>query len=509
MNSSLHRFFVWGVLSLTLFSVLSQAAAAGESCVVDDDCDYAHVCNDEECIHKDLSPFSALDIVGFIVTLLFSLLANSAGVGGGVFFVPIYILLLSFDTKVAVALSNATICPALILRFLLAYKRRHPEKNAPLINYDVAVIFSPCIILGTTVGVLANKVLPNIVLVVLIVIILGATAFKTFKTGFRLFKKEQKIPAGYETTVQKSDRKVEESIQATTHNRSHAVESINVGLDSEPNELRTHNPHDDEHHDEHEHSAITAPGKKVSQDEEALQKIEAYMSKYIQWDKFLFISSGVVFLFILTLLRGSKGTSSPVGVPSCSPGYWLLWFTFTPIAIIMTYLAMKRVSKEYTAKESAGYHFTQSDRQYDAKTCFNLAKIGFFTGTTSGILGVGGSVFTGPMMLSLGFQPEVSSYTATFLGMFTSVSSTLQYVMIGTIPMTYAAVVAPLSVIGCFLGVHVVGNYIKKSGHASYVVFLLASCIVIACLLVVLIGVLNVVDQVADDKNVLEFSSVC
>lgn len=55
---------------------------------------------------------------------------------------------------------------------------RHPTLELPLIDYDLALLFQPMLVLGISIGVSLNVVLPEWVITILvIVVLLGKTTF--------------------------------------------------------------------------------------------------------------------------------------------------------------------------------------------------------------------------------------------------------------------------------------------------------------------------------------------
>ena len=54
--------------------------------------------------------------------------------------VPIYVLIVDFPAGMAVALSNATIVGGCLSNFAMNLGRRHPFRDAPLIDWDLALV---------------------------------------------------------------------------------------------------------------------------------------------------------------------------------------------------------------------------------------------------------------------------------------------------------------------------------------------------------------------------------
>jgi uncharacterized membrane protein YfcA len=77
-----------------------------------------------------------------------------------------------FSTRNAIALSGFTIFSCSVVRFLFFLNQKHPEKDAVVIDYDLASIMLPIIMMGSMFGALASITLPNLVLQILLTILM-------------------------------------------------------------------------------------------------------------------------------------------------------------------------------------------------------------------------------------------------------------------------------------------------------------------------------------------------
>mmetsp|Transcript_127 Transcript_127/g.132 ORF Transcript_127/g.132 Transcript_127/m.132 type:complete len:584 (+) Transcript_127:78-1829(+) len=140
----------------------------------------------------DLTEPSLEMIVGLVVTVLALMIASAGGIGGGGILVPIFILLLRWSPRYAIPLSNITILGGAIMNTGVNLSKRHPLANRPLIDWDLVLIMEPLTILGALFGSFLNQLLPEFVLILLLAILLAATAKRTMKKGFKLWKQESK-----------------------------------------------------------------------------------------------------------------------------------------------------------------------------------------------------------------------------------------------------------------------------------------------------------------------------
>lgn len=141
-------------------------------------------------------------VVATVVGFLGSAFGTVGGVGGGGIFVPMLNLLVGFDTKSAAALSKCK--PAALpaspstgdmARFFFFFLKvgfefgagmimgasassvwynlqvSHPTKEAPVIDYKLALLFQPMLMLGITIGVELSVIFPYWLITVLIIIL--------------------------------------------------------------------------------------------------------------------------------------------------------------------------------------------------------------------------------------------------------------------------------------------------------------------------------------------------
>ncbi|OAY81798.1 hypothetical protein ACMD2_19539 [Ananas comosus] len=109
--------------------------------------------------------------VATVVGFLGSAFGTVGGVGGGGVFVPLLNLVLGFDTKSAAALSKCMIMGASTSSVWYNLQVSHPTKEVPIIDYNLALLFQPMLMLGITIGVELSVVFPFWLITVLIIIL--------------------------------------------------------------------------------------------------------------------------------------------------------------------------------------------------------------------------------------------------------------------------------------------------------------------------------------------------
>jgi len=134
-----------------------------------------------------------------------------------------------------------------------------------------------------------------------------------------------------------------------------------------------------------------------------------------------------------------------------------------------------------------------------------LAVVTLVAGLIAGLIGIGGGMVVGPILLELGFNPQVSSaLTATNVLMSSSAVSML-VLMSGAAPINEALFFACVCFIGAYVGKNFLGKLIKKLGKTSVIIFILGAVIFLAIAAVVAQGVIEFANSGIDIK----FTHIC
>lgn len=126
---------------------------------------------------------SASEFWGFVSTFIMLWVANMAGVGGAGLFIPIGILLLKFDVKNCIALSNFSIFLSSAQRYLLNLNSPHPLKNGRglIVEYNIGVIMLPGIVSGVSIGAMINELTPGLIVLIFFCLLVAYLGFGLFK----------------------------------------------------------------------------------------------------------------------------------------------------------------------------------------------------------------------------------------------------------------------------------------------------------------------------------------
>ena len=166
-----------------------------DSCTKDKDCSKYpfFVCDKKsECVHKDIFPPEALEIVGLFVFGIIMALCTVAGIGGGGIAISMLIAFWKFDTKHAVAISSTSILICTTMRFFYNFKQMNPEK--PYMNcldYGLASVMMPTTLAGSQIGGFILDIFPSLYIQIALTLLLAFLSFQTYRKAMQMHKKEK------------------------------------------------------------------------------------------------------------------------------------------------------------------------------------------------------------------------------------------------------------------------------------------------------------------------------
>lgn len=521
------------ILLISLFFTLFLSISAS-SCSHDSECATHQICSEGSCVHKPLFPsMNAYEIIAIIVFFIATLICTIAGIGGGIVFLPILMLMFNFSPQDAAPISITMVFFILFLRNVLSFSDRHPIRDKSVINYDIALIFSPGNIIGNIFGMIINTVSASWLILVFIIILMGINAYITGQKALEIRqqtknqKRTTRVNLSQEALVYldrlKSIKASREQSQSVSHSYSQPLLDQDEGngvikrrdsnfggrpkASEDPaklvevinNSLVTYVlPLDD-------------GGEQVvtmKEIEETMLKLERILKKerrLMDYEKMALLFLNLFVLMILNLFRGNKNLDSIIGIPYCSPGFWVFQFLYIPFGLSFFGFILWLLSKEYKQKVEAGYVFHSSDLKWDKTTCIQLFFNGLLVGLISSLLGVGGAIVSAPMLLRLGVETQEASFTASFMALFSSIASVIQYMIIGKIRWDYAGFYGGVSLVSMVIGLKVILTYLKRKNMMYGIVFVLVFMIIVATVL----NIYSNVKEIVTNEESRSFKSYC
>ncbi|KAJ4957884.1 hypothetical protein NE237_024995 [Protea cynaroides] len=390
-------------------------------------------------------------IVATIVGFFGAAFGSVGGVGGGGIFVPMLTLIIGFDAKSSTAISKS----ASTIYYNL--KLWHPTLDMPIIDYDLALLFQPMLMLGISIGVAFNVIFADWMVTVLLIILFLGTSTKAFFKGVETWKKE---------TIMK-----EETAKRLESN----------GIRNEEVEYKP---------------LPGGPSNDPQEENKGSVESEVRILENVYWKELGLL----VFVWIAFLaLQVTKNYTT-----TCSIVYWVLNLLQIPVAVAVSSYEAVSLYKGRRAIASRGDAGTNWKVQQLILYCLT----GVVAGIVGGLLGLGGGFILGPLFLELGVPPQVSSATATFAMTFSSSMSVVEYYLLKRFPIPYALYFVAVAAVAAFVGQHVVRKIIHILGRASLIIFILATMIFVSAISLGGVGISNMIKKI-ESKEYMGFENLC
>lgn len=397
-------------------------------------------------------------VTGSIIGFLGSAFGTVGGVGGGGIFVTMLSIIIGFDQKSATAISKCMITGGAASTVFYNLKQKHPTLDMPVIDYDLALLFQPVLVLGISIGVAFNVIFADWMITVLLIIIFIGIATKALLKGVETWKKE---------TIIKKESARQSQLNGTERTEEVAYEPLPGGPPAASNNTAS---------------------KKSDQKRSLVGNI--------RWK-----TLGMLFTVWIVILACEIGKSHTT---TCSTDYWILNLLQVPVALGVTTFQAVRLYKGKAVIASKGDQQTQ----WRAHQLILYCACGICAGMVGGLLGLGGGFILGPLFLELGIPPQVSSATATFAMTFSASMSVVEYYLLNRFPIPYTLYFVAVSTFAAFVGQVLVKKLVALLGRASLIIFILSGTIFVSALSLGSVGIASMVQKLAH-KEYMGFENLC
>jgi len=416
--------------------------------------------------HKDLFPLSARDVIGMLLAIIGLMIAAGGGIGGGGILVPLYILVLDFHPKFAIPLSNITIFGGAITNTILNSPKRHPLADRPLVDWDLILVMEPLTIAGALVGSFLNKILPEWILTLLLVLLLGATSVRTMKKGLKVYKRE--------TEEQKSAMQEVLEEQELAEVRSEKRPLLAGDDDGDEDE----DGEEDEEKAQSKAAAAASARPKLALDPSGTHSLQDILDeeKSTPWDKVTKLAGVFLLILVINLAKGGGGWN-PFGVVCGSFEFWFLTAAMLGILLFVSYEVRKYLVERTEVKAKVLYHYVEGDVVWDARATIVYPVVCALAGFAAGMFGVGGGIVKGPLMLEMGVHPAVASATSACMILYTSFTATSSFIAFGMVKYDYAIFLFFVGLVATAAGQLGVNYLIKKYKRQSLIILSIGSVV--------------------------------
>ncbi|RZC03567.1 Sulfite exporter TauE/SafE family protein 2 isoform B [Glycine soja] len=312
-------------------------------------------------------------VVAGVLCFIASSISSAGGIGGGGLFLPILTIVAGLDLKTASSLSAFMVTGGSIANVLCNLCATSPKFGGKsLIDYDIALLSEPCMLLGVSVGVICNLVFPEWLITMLFAVFLTWSTSKTCNSGVLFWK-----------------------IESEERRKNDGFEGLEKGL-----------LEDGSSEEREERVQVNNEKAGMKSIEEQVMVPEENIRMRIPWLKLVVLLLVWLSFFSLYLLRGNKYGQSIIPMEPCGVGYWILSSAQVPLALFFTAWIVYR-------KES---HQDQNLMQEDPCLSSNgpsnkliFPMMALLAGILGGVFGIGGGMLISPLLLHVGIAPEVSS----------------------------------------------------------------------------------------------------
>ena len=140
-----------------------------KQCQLDLECESIFlICNQltSICNHKSPFPPNTYEIIGLILLTCLAAVSNVGGGGAGGLAITATILFFGVTTKEGIAIDNISGLLLGVARFIQTLDEKHPQKNSVIVDYNLAVVSAPAILVASHIGATLNHILPTIVITI-------------------------------------------------------------------------------------------------------------------------------------------------------------------------------------------------------------------------------------------------------------------------------------------------------------------------------------------------------
>ncbi|XP_074572187.1 sulfite exporter TauE/SafE family protein 3-like [Curcuma longa] len=326
--------------------------------------------------------------LGSTIAFAGSALGSVGGVGGGGIFVPMLTLILGFDLKSSAAISKCMIMGAAGATVYYNLRFRHPTLDMPIIDFDLALLFQPMLMLGISIGIAFNVIFAEWMITMILIILFLGTSTKAFLKGIETWRKESVLLKEADWPMASSNKQRDgpeleyQPLPGVQLENEKPTTSSNGGVSSVP------------------------IGENIY--------LKEYLMLLVVWLGFL----------IIHIIKDHTKI--------CSAEYWILNIMQVPIAASLTLYEAICLYKGKKTIASTG----KQDMNW---RCYHLIFCcfwGIIAGIVGGLLGLGGGFILGPLFIEMGVPPQVLVFPFNLVGLMESLLCLLVLVMKCTYDMT-------------------------------------------------------------------------
>ncbi|CAO1944807.1 unnamed protein product, partial [Urochloa humidicola] len=331
-------------------------------------------------------------VAAWVLSFLAASVSSAGGVGGGSLFLPILNLVAGLSLKRATAFSSFMVTGGAASNVLYNLACAGGG-GRQLIDYDIALLFQPCLLLGVSIGVVCNVMFPEWLITALFSFFLAFCTAKTCRAGLKIWRSETCCGAGAQSNKEPL---------LMPRAGSDAEGASGGGNDG----------------------AAGFPWKDVA----------------------LLVMVWLCF-FALHVLIGDKHGKGVMKIKPCGVAYWLITFFQLPAAVAFTGYIIYAKRKKHVVHSQEDGKVDPVGATMETLPSLTFPLAAFVTGALSGLFGIGGGLLLNPVLLQIGINPQTAAATSSFMVLFCASMSMVQFILLGMKGIAEASVYAGI----CFV----------------------------------------------------------
>ena len=455
------------------------------SCSSDSQCmNRNHKCDNGVCSLKPLvDTINGAFWIAPLGAIILSAVALAGGMGGGGVLVPFYLIVMNLSLIQSIAVSQVTIMGQSLIGVLFRMRQKHPfyseicGTKRPLINYPYLTLLFPFIIVGSILGALVGRTIPDWLRVSLTIILYLIMFIRGFRKAYKQFKEHQKLKLAPYTDVDISSD----------------VSSLN---DEEKEKIKEQYLEEIQYYSEastdHDNTDTLGKGPITNIN-------EFQVPKYYLFELVMCIVMFVI-LVIGSLLRTYifKCGSAP-------------FFIAVAIPIALLIVCFIVVRNRYANKQrEMGTKIANPviPFAWSTKITVIFPILSWMAGAVASMLGGGSGAIITAILFETGMDPSEATATGTLNVMIATVASTSLFLISGLLPYDYAGLFLCVGFIGSIIGKFAIINPIKKYG-LNFLIFVFWLIMIGSSLISQSIwGITSTIRSISNGGS-LNFNSLC
>jgi len=411
------------------------------------------------------------------VILFFSaILCSAAGIGGGGIYVAVLMVCGGLSPHNAVPLSKAVVFFGAIASLVVnLYKQATSYATTPggktVIDTDACRLVVPATLIGTFLGVLLNRHTSDYVIVCLLTSLLAMMTGMVLRTARNQSAEESQAENQSAGLTLPAPRLQDPGSSSSIEEPPAAEPDVGTPLLGQPQEQQV------------DLSAVVPKARKKS-----LNSKDAGMGGALLC---VVIVGGILRFHMRACRSEVLGDATQVGacihpVNKLFQGQMHSWMSDATKSMVLQQLVG---GIPMWACVAITVHFgfvANREVGWQPRSVVMYQVVSVLTGLLAGLVGVGGGLILSPFFLLTGMEPAIAVGTSATCVLFTSSSTTMQYIFTDRIMMSLALVYGMVTLVASYLGTMLVHQIQDKYTRKSYITYIVAVGVGISAVLSVI-----------------------